>query len=434
VIALASSCTPTRTQPATGTIRPVAYTKPVALAALRGDPGFRVAGLTSLERLQYERLLAEIGDAGNFAAVMKLAGSDDVFTYGRTLHGYVQAVLTAFRVTGDLVLLDHVDVIAERMRGELRDAWRGTNDGTDGTTDGYLNWVYRYSDTPKHQGKDTRHIDEIKAHGLVAMVAYALDLNRDLVSPGGRDYGAHADFWRGYLVDHFEAKWRERRGVVTGFPFLSHSDGHTYWTWAKWHLYMGLLTGDDGYLREAHRMADVIWGEVRSVGVAGGPAFVWASNVTSLSSSRSYLMTTAYAHSVIGDVVTFHLEGFHRWADVEVVRAFARTMTAFVFDTEDPLSNGIAPDVGGGEDQAGIESGSGRPRRSASTLTGYQYALIGGWDVSGEVVDVVHRIQERYPERDTTRLAAGLLVGARLNPVAVAAAVNGSKGSAAAGY
>ncbi|MCA1791384.1 MAG: hypothetical protein LC667_16485, partial [Thioalkalivibrio sp.] len=291
----------------------------------------------------------------------------------------------------------------------------GTNDGTDGTRDGYLNWSYRYSDTPSLQGKDTRYIDDIKAHGLVAMVAYALELNRDLVSPGGRDYGAHADFWRDYLVNHFEAKWRERRDVPSAFPFLMHPDAHTYWTWTKWHLYMGLLTGDQRYTTEANRMADVIWNEIKSESTSGGSALVWASNITSLSSDRNFLMSTGYAHSVYGDVVTFHLEGFHRWADEEMVRAFARTVTEFVFDTSDPVRSGIASDIGGGEDRAGIVSGSGTPRRSASTFVGYQYGLIGSWDVSGRLVSVTHSILEEHGSLDTTRLVSGLLVNARLN-------------------
>ncbi|MCA1791383.1 MAG: hypothetical protein LC667_16480, partial [Thioalkalivibrio sp.] len=105
--------------------------------ALRGDPAFDASKLTALERGEHDRLWSEIRDSGNLSVVMELAGSDDLFTYGRTLHGYVQAVLTAFRVTGDLRLLDHVDEVAERMRRELRDEWRGTNDGTDGTRDGY---------------------------------------------------------------------------------------------------------------------------------------------------------------------------------------------------------------------------------------------------------------------------------------------------------
>jgi hypothetical protein len=386
-------------------------------AALRGDPNFAVSGLADQWRVEYERLLREIGDRDNVASVLRLAASDDIYTYGRILHAYVQPILTVFRVTGDLALLDHVDVIAERMRRELRDGWRGTNDRTDGTRDGYLNWSYRFRDSPEHQGKDTRFLDDIKTHGLIVMIAYALHLNRDLESPSGRDYAAHADFWRDYLVHHFEAKWRERRRVPTGFPIMEHPDGHSYYTWTKWHFYMGLLTGDAGYTAEAHRMADVIWKEIRTVDVAGGPAYVWASNITSLSKDRNYLMSSSYANSVFGDVVTFHLEGFHRWASADRVRAYARTVTTFVLDDDDPLRNGIAADIGGGRPRAGLPAEPVSPRRTSSAFTTYQYAVLAPWDETGRIARISRAVHDGHPTTDTTRLTAGLFLNAHLRGV-----------------
>jgi hypothetical protein len=401
-----TSCTFTWATPSTAVAGP-APQRAEPLLAIQGDRDFVPDRLADEERALYERLWRGIEDPGNLERIMRLAASDDIFTYGRTLHGYVQPILTVFRVTGDLALLDHVDVIAERMREELRDGWRGTNDGTDGTRDGYLNWVYRYQDTPELQGKDTRFLDDIKTHGLIAMIAYALHLNRDLPSPSGRDYAAHADFWRDYLVNHFEAKWRERRDVPTGFPIMQHPDGHSYFTWTKWHYYMGLLTGDDAYLAEAHRMADVIWDEIRTVNVTDGPAYVWASNITSLSENRNYLMSSSYASSVFGDVVTFHLEGFHRWAAAEEVHAFARTVTEFILDTDDPVRNGIAADVGGGTPRAGLPEAPGSPRRTSSAFTTYQYALIAPWDPTGRIADASRAIADAHPTLDAARLTAG---------------------------
>src|SRR5690606_10309211 len=110
---------------------------------------------------------------------------------------------------------------------ELADSWRGTADGTK-QKDGYLNWVWRQNHGEAYQGKDTNQLDEIKTHAMIASVAYALELNRDLKSPGGRNYGAHADFWQDYLVNDFEAKWRDRRNKPTGFPFIMRPHTHTY--------------------------------------------------------------------------------------------------------------------------------------------------------------------------------------------------------------
>jgi hypothetical protein len=398
---------------------PPATTTPVARDfSLRGDPNFSRSQLTSYQRVQYDRLWAELSDPANFNEIMRLADRDDLFTYGRQLQSYIQSILTAFRVTGDLALLDHVDIIMERMRSQLDYGWRDTNDGTDGTWGKYLMWVFRYSSGPSVYGKDNR-IDDLKTHGLIAMVAYALELNRDLASPSGRNYGAHADFWKHYLVDHFEAKLRDRFNKPgTVFPITHHSDGHTYYSWTKWHLYMGLLTGRAGYLAEANRMADIIWGEIRSANTAAGPAYVWTSNISQLSSSRNYLMTTSYAHSIYGDVVTFHFEGFHNWAQEEHLQAYARTITQFVFDTTDIVRNGITADIGGDSDQAGIESDSGRPRRTANAYTAYQYALISPWDQTGRIYDVSHLVQDSFSSLDTTRLAAGLFLGTHIGPTA----------------
>ena len=427
-----TSCTTVWPQGGSVTVAsPLPYGSQGSVTAMRGDPGFARSQLTALERTHYDRLLQEINDPDNFANLMREAGRNDIYHYGRRLHTYVQPILTVFRITGDLTLLDHVDIIAERMRQELRDEWHGTNDGTDGTKDGYLNWVYRYRDTPQHQGKDTRHIDDIKTHSLIAMIAYALDLNRDLASPTGRDYAAHADFWKDYLVNHFEAKWRERRGIATAFPFLSHSDAHAYHSWTKWHYFMGLLTGNAAYSREAHRMADVIWGEIRAADTPAGPAYVWTSNISALSTSRNYLMTTSYANSIYGDIVTFHLEGFHHWADATHLTNFARSITALQFDTDDVVANGIAGDIGGNSPhsksrRAGLPADHryGRPvRRSASTFALYEMSTLAPWDETGEMVRVGYDVQEAYPEEDTARLAAALFLSAHLNTDATAAAL-----------
>ena len=406
-------------EPGDDPVDPPSATTPVARDfSLRGDPNFSRSQLASYQRLQYDRLWAELSDPAQFSEILRLADRDDLFTYGRQLQSYIQSILTAFRVTGDLELLDHVDIIMERMRAQLDYGWRDTNDDTDGTWGDYLMWVWRCSSGPSVYGKDNR-IDDLKTHALIAMVAYALEVNRDLTSPGGRNYAAHADFWKHYLVDHFEAKLRDRFNKAGSvFPITAHSDGHSYYSWTKWHLYMGLLTGRDGYLAEANRMADILWGEIHSADTASGPAYVWTSNISQLSSSRNYLMTTSYAHSIYGDVVTFHFEGFHNWAQEEHLQAYARTITQFVFDTSDIVRNGITADIGGDVDQAGIPSDSDRPRRTARAYTAYQYALISPWDESGRIYDVSHVVQDSFSSLDTTRLAAGLFLGTHIGPTA----------------
>jgi hypothetical protein len=332
--------------------------------------------------------------------------------------------MVSFRMTGDLALLDHVDEIAQIMRAQLRDEWRGTLDGTDGTRDGYLNWSYKYGSERDFEGKDTSRGNEMKTHAMIAMIAHALDVNRDLTSPGGRDYGAHADFWIDYLVHHFEAKWRERSGVETGFPIFLRPHTHTYYSWMRWHYYMAQLTGDGAYLAEANRMADVLWNEVRTVDTSSGPAYVWARSVLAEGGTADYLHPTTYARYVFGDVVELHLEGFHRWASDEEMSRFARTFTELIMDSSDPVRNGFAADIGGGRSRAGLRSDSSWPRLSASRFSISSYALIGAWDPSGDLAEATDDIERALNGRGTAPLTAGLFVRAwrEAIPLEVAAA------------
>src|SRR5690606_1098185 len=283
-------------------------------------------------QIWYRRLWEAIDNPLPVYDPYKWASSDDLYIYARQLHTHVQMLLTAFRVTGDLKLLDHIDSLTETMRDELADSWRGTADGSS-QRDGYLNWVWRQNHSDAYKGKDTNKLDEIKTHALIASVTYALDLNRDFKSPGGRNYAAHADFWLDYLVDDFEAKWRKRENEPRGFPFMLRPHTHTYYSWMKWHYYMGKLTGESGYTRQANEMADVLWDhEIFSTSSPSGTAYVWNRSVVSEGGSADYLHPVTYARYVFADAVEFNLEGFDKWASDESLTRFARTVAEFVVD------------------------------------------------------------------------------------------------------
>lgn len=381
------------------------YAPVVRRPELRGNPSFDRSQLTDAQAYWYDLILEEL----NSDAIIDKAASGDTYTYGRTLHRHVQAVLTVFRLTGDLALLDHVDGIAQTMRGELSDEWRGTIDGTDGEQDGYVNWV-RHRGSDQYTGKDTWKTDEMGTHALVASIAYALEANRDLESPSGRDYGAHADFWEDYLVNTFEAKWREREDKAVGFPIMTRPHTASYYRWVKWHHYMGLLTGDDAYTREAHRMADVLWSktEIRPISLPSGTAYVWPRSVISLGGSGEYLMPITYASPVYAHAVEFHFEGFHNWATNETMRRYARTMTDLIMDSGDPIANGFASDVGGGVDRAGIVSDPSWSRMSANNWRHRSFPQIAAWDESGRVVEV----SESLVTQDRIQPVVGLFIAA----------------------
>jgi hypothetical protein len=275
-----------------------------------------------------------------------------------------------------------------------------------------VNWVYRYDDGDDLIGKDTHQVNDMKTHALVAMIAYALDVNRDLVSPSGRAYGAHADFWKDYLVNDFEAKWRERMGVASGFPIMIRPHTHTYYSWMKWHYYMGLLTGVSGYRVEAERMASVLEGEVRAVSTSAGVAYVWPRSVLAEGGEGDYLHPTTYARYVFGDVVEMHLEGFGWWASDEEMARFARTFTEFVVDGPDPVRDGFAADIGGGVGRAGFVSDPSWSRLSANAYGASSYALIAAWDASGRLAEVTEDVVDAGRAGGGVYLATGALVDA----------------------
>jgi hypothetical protein len=387
-----------------------------AATSFRGDTSFARNQLSSAQRPLYDRILLEINDSTSRSAILGDASSDDIYTYAREFYSHIQSVLTVFRLTGDLALLDYVDTLAELMRAELRDGWRGTVDGTDGTTDGYLNWVDRRASSDAHRGKDTWRANEMGTHALVATIAYALQANRDLTSPTGRNYGAHADFWKDYLVNHFEAKWRTRENVKTGFPIMTVPHTTTHYKWIAYHYYMGRLTGNTAYTAEANRMADLQWAEHFTINTPAGPSYVWARSLKSLGGSESSLLhPTTYARHVYGLSVDFHLEGFHNWASTETMIRFARTFTEAIIDTEDPIQNGMAADIGGEVAVLHLQPNS-YSRLSLSRYRDSNYGLISAWDATGKIRSITDTVQDMFESHDTTRLAAALFIDTWLKP------------------
>lgn len=392
---------------------------------LRGDPSFDVSGLSADERVHFERMWEEILDPDNQRELQALIDGADLYYYSRTIQDYIQPILTAFRATGDLRLLDHVDSILERMSHNLTYGW------DDGSYSDYRMWIHRYD--AAGYGTDVR-LNDLKVHALVAMVAYALDMNRDLTSPGGRDYAASADYWKAYLLtdsDGFVAKVKDGGRFPSpsrGFHFTNpHADAHSWWSTTKLYYYMWRLSGDAVWLEDANRAADVIWDyEIRDIADwdGGNSAYVWASNMMSQSSSRNYLQMVGYAGSIYGDVVTFHYEGFHKWGDPAHLPAFARSIAELQLDSDDIVRNGLAGDIGGNSPYnkrtvAGIEPDDrdNRPlRRTAEAFTRYQTPIMAAWDPSGAIARAATDAQTAYPAHDTTRLAAALFLHAHVQP------------------
>ena len=387
---------------------------------LRGNPDFDPAGMDDVERFWYDELWDTLSDEAYVSYSTEVARRDDLYHYGRTLHTIINSLLTAFRVTGDLALLDEVDRLSEHMRAHLHDGWRDTLDRTSGTRDGFLSWVYRAGGgSTAHQGKDLHVFDEMRTHALVAEFTWAFHNNRDLQSPGGVPYGERADTWQAYLLDHFEAKWRARNDVLgSRMPFLEHDSLHANIAFAKYHHYVGLLRNSSRDRNESERLSRRVLSHFVMVSLGDEQGVVWPRRLEA-TEDQHYLQPTTYARYVIMDVVTLHLEGAPAWSDRDLIDAIAITVLSLVIDPAAPAIT-FARDVGGGAARGGIPAS---PPTEFQPITENRYAissyaLLTAWDRTGSLATVTHVIHERRSERARhVQLPAAMLLAVGDQPV-----------------
>jgi hypothetical protein len=226
-------------------------------------------------------------------------------------------------------------------------------------------------------------MDEILTHSLVATVAYALLANKDvpgLSTEASTRYEQHANFWIDYLTEHFEAKWRDRKGVSTG-PFMDKDLTHAYTHWTRYHAYMHLLTGEAWYLTEAGRRAPLISDLMVEVG--GGTAFVWDHRMVLDTTHATWgCQVFYYAYSTAIGVLDLSLEGIGPFDD-----AFLAKMAGTV--TQNIVDNGItdfAPDVCGGVAMGGLAA-SGYERFAQGRWLENPFAALGPWDGTSVLID-----------------------------------------------
>jgi hypothetical protein len=365
--------------------------------SLRGNPNFSVSQLSAHQRTWYNRILRSI-QARNYDSA---AASDNLYKYGRDLHTHYQAILLAFRATGDLRLLDELVRLTEIQRSKLHDSWRDTLDGTR-QTDSYLNWVWRYDKTNKtHYGKDLNMLDEIKAHSILTVLAYAFYVNRDLTSPGGYNYRSQAEYWKNHIENQFLKKWRERNRVSPGDYRVFEKPGtHTTYSIVVMNLHLYKLTGDRGYLNEADFWTRYLWQDIVEVSAPTGPAYVWPKWVVSYrpGTSLDYLHPVVYARYVFADMVELYLDGYNNWADASNMERFARTIADFV------MFNGnksFARDVGGNVSRGGYPTDNSWVDNSRERYRVSPIAHMIAWDKSGKmrrITQEVYDIVERDPE------------------------------------
>lgn len=387
------------TLPATTTVAAAATTRRLALT---GDPAFDPASLAPEVRCWYEEVWSLVLDPARAAYMTSRADRYDLYTYAREMNTYLSALLVAFRITGDLALLDEVDRLAQHMRAKLADRWTGRAAFDEGSVDGYLNWVWDRGTSEEHRGRDLHEIDEMRTHAMVAQFAYAFQLNEGLDSPNGVDYAERAAFWTEYLVNHFEAKWRARHHVPwPEFPFIVRPHMHETTEFIRYHYYMALLTGRDEYMREADRMSDLVLDNFVEVPSDAGPALVTPRSVLAMGGSVRYMLPSTYVRYLYATAVDLHLEGATGWAADDFMVRLARSLSQFMMDNG---STDFARDIGGGVSRGGVPATdpSEWSRFSPERYNISSYALMSPWDPSGKVAAISKQVftEVSEPQRD----------------------------------
>jgi hypothetical protein len=390
---------------------------------LLGSPNFSRDDLTDKQRLWYDRLWAAMRNPDQNPSADWMAGTDDAYQYARGLFTHNSSLLLGLRATGDLRFLDEVDQLMQDVRSELYDGWCGgvsnsVNKGDYDTMygkDGYLNYRRRHGDGDIYC-RDVADLEETLLHGHIAMVMYAYHVNRDLESPAGVDYGERADFWLDYLVNHFEAKWRDRSNA--SFPdmnFIELKFCHTYNVFNLYYYYVGKRLQDDGspkaaaYLEYAELMTDRMFDTPYEPNEAGsgfvdtstpmGDAVVYTFGAPGRQLNSDSVSLDAcpitYARYMTPAIVQLALEGFYRWDDAMLSKV-ATGLAYFVMDT-DPISDSDEPfaaGVTGNSTVEGIPRSTYRTRESAKDYAISSLANMMPWDDDGKIWDISMQVYE----------------------------------------
>jgi hypothetical protein len=294
---------------------------------------------------------------------VRQASSGDLYALGRNFNVYATSLILAYRESGDRTLMQQLEQLMELARDTLGDP----------NGDGFLNWRYQHygsdSSSSPLLGDDYHEMDEMLTHTMVAAVAYALKQ---------AGYGSSAAFWTDYLQNDFEAKWRKRKNKPSGFPFLTKDLMHTYVQWIRYHYYMGKLTGDSSYTREALRMAGVVRGNMRLTSTPGGSSYDWAHRVQ-LSGSGSLLgcqpMTyVKYTTQAFADLATQDSRLF----DSTFMQGVASTMAYKAWKNLDGTQ--LANDICGGGTHGSLYYGASHP-----------FTVLAAWDNSGILKEIAIR-------------------------------------------
>ena len=376
--------------------------EPTPTYSLRGNPSFSKATLSPLALLWYDRLWAAVNHPNDYPNQEGQAASGNLYSIGRGLNEQLSALLLAFRATGDLALLDHIDRLMEIVRSKLQTQWRDSNGNyytpTDGTA-GYLRLLYLHgSTTSSSYGKDTHVMDSVMTHAVLANVAYAFKVNADLDSR----YAERATFWTDYLQQHFERIWQIRTGKQDK-TYWSHQVAHSWQHNIRWLYYMSLLTGDSAYRQEADAKASRAREHMLRIETPLGTARIWSHRLFDYAYG---LQPITYARYDWAAAVAMHLDGFTLY-DATFIQEHARTLAHFVIDNG---STDFAFDLGGMQNRTGVSesnltatiptrnpwdgSSLTYERQKPSRYAISSFAQLAHFDSSGEVAQISEQVYQ----------------------------------------
>lgn len=329
-------------------------------------PAAQPVALTPEETLWRDRLLTAMDASSNLANDIMTGG--DAYMVGRGGGDYVEALLMAFRATGDVRFLERVYQLTELARGSLKDAW------LDGTTDGYTSWQWLIDPTnATYYGKDINWLDESICSGNVALWTWVLHANRGL----DPRYGVAADFWRNWLENHFLAKWYARAGgALTAWntPYAAFYKPDTEPRSANWRLahYLFKVTGNSFYHDRETQIVTELSG-ANEINPAHPTAYRWTKETDPASVNWQ---PVNYANYYMRAVLEMNLEGMAFYSSDVNMKRFAAAFRDVVYANSLPGRTTMTNNVNGD---------------GSTTYALYAFNGFAAWDSTGFLANLAEQ-------------------------------------------
>ncbi len=324
-----------------------------------------------LDRLQRSVSYLPNGNRGDDLNIDGLSRSGRLNDISRHLYLAMVPLFAAFRKTGSRVLLARFYDISQNLKATL------------GTQSGFRGWAIYDPGEPSHGGVTV--MEELKAHALIAQIAYAFKLNAHIHPK----FAAEAAFWKEYLVVDFVGRSKKLSGR-TQLPYLQKPLMHPYAASISLSDYMFKLTKDVAWKTERDRQVAVLHKELILV----GDRYQWGHYINSLRSTAVFpIQHVNYS----GESITAFADlGFEGVLDETVMRRFANTVT-WMLDGGSPKflknANGLGGMYYSPLLQKDVQMNEpDYPREGEYAMRRRGYGLLSYWDESGEIEGVCEEV------------------------------------------